>query len=127
MDRNAKLFDLPVSKVRHTFRGHADSVNHVMFQPYSNILGTCSADKTVSMWDIRSGLCIQTFYGHHNSVNHVSFNLKGDSLASVDSDGNLKVWDVKMVKERLNEDTGPYAANSCVFDKSGTIIAIASD
>jgi WD40 repeat protein len=32
-----------------------------------------------------------------------------------------------MVKEKSQFDCGPYAANSCAFDKSGNIIAIASD
>lgn len=58
MDHTSRLFDLHTGKVRHTFRGHVDSVNHVCFQPYSNILATGSADKTISLWDMRSGLCI---------------------------------------------------------------------
>lgn len=37
-----------------TLRGHADSVNEVAFLPFSNILATCSADKSVSMWDTRT-------------------------------------------------------------------------
>lgn len=37
-----------------TLRGHADSVNSVQFLPYSNMLATCSADKTVSLWDART-------------------------------------------------------------------------
>lgn len=68
MDHTARLFDINAGKVRHTFRGHVDSVNHVTFQPYSNIIGifllaifitaTASADKTISLWDMKSGLCI---------------------------------------------------------------------
>lgn len=45
-----------------TLRGHSDSVNAVHFLPYSNIVATCSADKTVSLWDIRTvsltALCV---------------------------------------------------------------------
>ena len=37
-----------------SLRGHADSVNSVQFLPYSNMLATCSADKTVSLWDART-------------------------------------------------------------------------
>eukprot|EP00825_Cyclidium_porcatum_P022179 TRINITY_DN24494_c0_g1_i2.p1 TRINITY_DN24494_c0_g1~~TRINITY_DN24494_c0_g1_i2.p1 ORF type:complete len:129 (-),score=13.20 TRINITY_DN24494_c0_g1_i2:157-543(-) len=72
-------------------------------------------------------LCIQTFYGHLNSVNSVSFTLKGDMLASCDSDGIVKVWDVRMVKGKSQFDAGPYSANSIAVDKSGAIIAVASD
>lgn len=37
-----------------TLRGHADSVNSVSFLSYSNTLLTASADKTVSLWDLRT-------------------------------------------------------------------------
>jgi len=88
---------------------------------------TASADKTVSTWDMRSGLCTQTFYGHLNSVNNVATNLRGDTLASCDSDGTVKVWDIRMVKEKIQMDSGPYSANSLAFDKSGQVIAVACD
>ena len=55
-------------------RGHVDSVNEVCWQPFSSSLCTASSDKTVSIWDARSGLCTQAFYGHHNSCNCVAFN-----------------------------------------------------
>ena len=37
-----------------TLWGHADSVNTVHFLPYSNTLASASADKTLSLWDIRT-------------------------------------------------------------------------
>ena len=37
-----------------TLRGHADAVNDAAFLPFSNALATCSADKSVSLWDIRT-------------------------------------------------------------------------
>jgi sperm-associated antigen 16 protein len=63
-------------KCKQTFRGHVDSVNHVGFIPYTNNLFTCSGDKTLSIWDARSGLCTQTLYGHLNAINHVAFTLR---------------------------------------------------
>ena len=63
-------------RCRTTLRGHADSVNSIQFLAYSNTLCTCSADKTISLWDARTGLCAQTFYGHMHSVNHASFNMQ---------------------------------------------------
>lgn len=60
-------------KCRQTFRGHADSVNAIGFQPYTNTLYTCSGDKTVSLWDSRTGICFQTLYGHMNAINSISY------------------------------------------------------
>ena len=80
-------------------RGHVDSINEIAWQPYSNNLASASSDKTVSVWDARTGLCSQTFYGHSNSVNSVSFSLQGDMLSSCDADGTVKLWDIRMVQE----------------------------
>merc|ERR1719160_806085 len=113
-------------KCRQTFRGHVDSVNQVTFQPFSNNVLTASGDKTVSLWDLRSGFCVQTFYGHANACNSAVFNLKGDTIASCDSDGIVKLWDIKMVSEYLQINTGQHPANSAAFDRSGKVLAIAS-
>jgi WD40 repeat protein len=56
-------------------RGHSESVNHVGFVPKSDLLFSCSGDKTVAVWDIRTGLCEQTLFGHENAVNHGAISL----------------------------------------------------
>ena len=37
-----------------TLRGHGDSVNSVRFVPYSSVLCSSSADRTISLWDCRT-------------------------------------------------------------------------
>ena len=54
-------------------RGHADSVNRVRWQPGSGNLGTASADKSVCLWDARSGLPTLKLYGHNASCNCLAF------------------------------------------------------
>ncbi|KAK3723325.1 hypothetical protein QZH41_014395, partial [Actinostola sp. cb2023] len=79
MDSTSKIWDLNrynIERCRFTLRGHADSVNSIVFLPYSNTLLTSSADKTLSLWDARTGLCAQTFYGHMHACNQATFNLK---------------------------------------------------
>ena len=127
LDHSARLWDLRSKKCKMTFRGHVDSVNSVCWQPFTNNLCTGSSDKTVSLWDARSGLCAQTFYGHHNSCNSVHFNLRGDTVASCDADGVVKLWDVRMVAEIMTIDCGPHAANQVTMDRSGSVLAVASD
>lgn len=64
------------AKCKQTFRGHAESVNHVGFQPYTNLLYSCSGDKTISFWDGRTGICSSTLFGHMSTINHAAFSLK---------------------------------------------------
>eukprot|EP00958_Prasinococcus_capsulatus_P007900 scaffold740_cov405-Prasinococcus_capsulatus_cf.AAC.3 len=48
-------------------------------------------------------------------------------MASVDSDGTLKVWDLRKAHEMISINTGPQPANKCAYDRSGTLVAVASD
>jgi len=131
MDRTARLWDVATGKCRQTLRGHVDSVNSVSFQPYSTNMCTASGDKTVSLWDIRSGLCIWV-YGHDNAVLSATFSCQGDTIASCDSDGVVKVWDVRTVSERMQieiAESGQRHApvNDVKFDRSGRNLVCASD
>ena len=64
MDQSAKLWDLNTQKCRFSYRGHVDSVNTVKWKPYTNYFVTASADKSISLWDIRL-----EYNGHNNAVN----------------------------------------------------------
>lgn len=73
-----------------------DSVNEVCWIPYTNTMCTASSDKTVSLWDARSGLCTQTLYGHQNSCNHATSDLKGELVASTGMTG-FRAWNLSAV------------------------------
>lgn len=53
MDGTTKLWDMETCRAVLTLRGHVNSVNSVMFKPYSVFLGTGSGDHTASLWDTR--------------------------------------------------------------------------
>ena len=83
-----------------------------------------AADKSVSIWDMRTGLTVQTFYGHLNAINDTQFSIGGQYVASADSDGVVKVWDIRMVQEIMNVDTGDAIAHCAEFDKTGKILNV---
>lgn len=84
-------------------------------------LATASSDKTVSIWDARTGLSTSTFYGHRNSCNSVCYNLMGTMIASSDADGAVKLWDTRMVAEILTIECSKYPANKAAFDASSSV------
>ena len=53
--------------------------------------------------------------------------LQGLVIASTDADGVVKLWDVRMVAELLTIDSGEHPANKCSFDRSGEVLAVASE
>ena len=57
-DGAIKLFDLNALKQRQQYRSHTDSVNALSFQPYTNFFVSGSADRTLSIWDMRTGLTV---------------------------------------------------------------------
>lgn len=99
-------------------------MNGLNFQPYTNFFVTGSADKTTSVWDMRSGLSVQTFYGHLNTINDCVFSIGGKYVATADSDGIVKVWDISMVQELLTIDTGDCMAHSLCFDKTDKYLCV---
>ena len=86
---------------------------------------TASGDKSVSVWDARSGQCIQTFFGHKNAVNGLCFSSRGDTIASCDADGSVKLFDVRMVRERASLSLGRQPVHGVAFDRSAQVLACA--
>lgn len=83
-----------------------------------------SADKTTSVWDMRSGLTVQTFYGHLNTINDAAFSIGGQYVSTCDSDGIVKIWDIRMVQELLTVDVGDTIAHCVAFDKKTKTLAV---
>lgn len=103
-----------------------DSVNSVAWRQNTNTFGTASADKTVSVWDARTGLCTQTFYGHGGSVTGIKFNCRQPRISSCDSSGVVKTWDLRHSKE-LMSTTCETSANCISIDQSGSYLAVGCD
>jgi WD40 repeat protein len=77
----------------------SDCVKCVAFDPQkSNILASCSDDKTIKIWDIDSGSCLSTLTGHSERVNCVVFSPNGKVIASCSGQGynidnSVRLWD----------------------------------
>jgi WD40 repeat protein/serine/threonine protein kinase len=90
-----------------TLKGHTFGVNSVAFSPDGKRLASASADRTVKVWDVRTGKVTLTFKGHTGEVYSVAFSPDGKRLASASAvsalgmDGTVKVWDAKTGEEQL--------------------------
>ncbi|KCV72736.1 hypothetical protein H696_00315 [Fonticula alba] len=57
-------------------------------------VATGSRDRTIKLWDTRTGQCVHTFNGHDNWVRALAFHPSGKFLLSVADDKTLRIWDL---------------------------------
>ncbi len=77
-----------------TLHGHAGTITMVAVSPDGKrIASSGGTDKTIRVWDSRSGAELMTLYGHTDWVCSVSFRPDGKRIVSGGFDGTIKVWD----------------------------------
>ncbi|HEV3256395.1 MAG TPA: c-type cytochrome domain-containing protein [Gemmataceae bacterium] len=82
--------------------GHGMEIYKVIWHPKLPILVTCSADKTVRIWNPDSGAQVHTLSGHTDYVYGLALSSDGKLVASGSWNGEVKIWNVadgKVVKE----------------------------
>ena len=77
--------------------GHTQEVTSANFSPDIKIplIASSSFDKTVKIWDKKSGELEKTLEGHTDIVTFVSFSPNGKHLVSSSKDKTVKIWDIE--------------------------------
>ncbi|KAF1378559.1 hypothetical protein PFLUV_G00191810 [Perca fluviatilis] len=96
--------------------GHSALVNEVLFSPDARLLASASFDKSIKIWDGRTGKYLTSLRGHVASVYQVAWSADSRLLVSGSSDSTLKVWDIKTGK--LNMDLPGHADEVYAVDWS---------
>ncbi len=81
-----------------SLKGHTIAVQDAAFSPDSQRLATCSADRTVRLWDVATGQEILTLRGHR-PIWSVRFVSDGRRLVGASADGTIQVWDATPLPE----------------------------
>lgn len=90
----------PALKLRHTLRGHTHNVYRMALSPDGRFLATPSEDKTVRLWDVKSGQFLQTLK-HQAAVICVGWSPDGATLVTGDGFPNAVChWNVA-TRQRL--------------------------
>ncbi len=121
-DKSLRIWDMAARRAR-VCQGHTDWLTSVSFSADGQQIATSSLDKTVRVWDAKSGETLRVLEGHTGAVATVSFSPDGIRLVSGSSDGSLRLWDVK-TGEPLRAWQGHEGGITCaVFAPGGETIA----
>ncbi|HET8841198.1 MAG TPA: WD40 repeat domain-containing serine/threonine-protein kinase, partial [Ktedonobacteraceae bacterium] len=72
---------------------HTSRVTTVDWSVRGARIASASYDKTVRIWDARSGDNLLTYQGHWDRVLAVAWSADGNLLASAGNDGTIQIWD----------------------------------
>jgi len=70
---------------------HKAAVTKIMWHPATDLLLSCSVDKSVGVWDGRSGARVAAWTGHADTVMDVSVACDNSAVSCAD-DGCVLVW-----------------------------------
>jgi WD40 repeat protein len=117
----------PGFKLRYTLRENQGWIGRIAWSPDGETLAAPSSDKTVRLWDAKTGHLRQTLQGHTDWVASVAWSPDGRIVASGARDRTIRLWDVKTGTLRRAFEGHTSWVTSVAWSPNGRHLASASD
>lgn len=120
-----KYLHQQLKKTNLTLSGHTAMVHDIKYSPDGQWLASAGFDKTLRIWNAKSGQQISVLNGHTGPVTSVCFSPDGKQLASCGHDTNARLWDVAtgQLKHTLSGHTKDIG--SVAISPDGSLVATA--
>ncbi|AFY47492.1 WD40 repeat-containing protein [Nostoc sp. PCC 7524] len=114
-------------QLQQTITAHFLSVNSLAYSPDGQTLASGGQDRTIKLWNPRTGKLLQTLTGHSDSVKSLAYSPDGQTLASVSRDSSIKLWNPR-IGELLQTLTGHSdSVDSLAYSPDGQTLASGSE
>jgi WD40 repeat protein len=104
----------------HTLDGHSDRVLHLAFSGNGVYVASSSRDRTIRLWDVRSGREEHAFRMDDVDMSHIAFSPDGSLLASAGA-----IWEVESKQVRHRLERGRGIPGPVAFSPDGSLVAVA--
>ena len=129
-DKEVRLWDVAAGVLWNIFRGHTLPILSINFSSDGRTLTTASADGTVRLWNVTTGVVRNTLeWQSFGRIARVRFSPDGSILAGGSGHGAVYLWDVStgMVDKVLTKEDDPDGPISGMsFSPDGSTLATAN-
>ena len=105
---------------------HAGKVEALAFSPDGNQLATAGVDRSVKVWNMRTGTLLRTLLGHIASVRAVAYSPDGRHIASGGNDDTIKLWNAVTGELLLSVQGHTSGVSSLTYSLDNRFIVSAS-
>jgi WD40 repeat protein len=99
-DFSARIWDVGSGKLVFNLSDHQDIVEAAEFSPDGKIVITGSWDKTVKVWDAKTGVLKHTLKSD-DLIQSAKFNSTGSLILIASKNGKIQIWNVSSLKKKI--------------------------